>query len=311
MSVVSFGTSGAFVKPLLHAGWSPGAAVAARALLAGLVLLPFTLWSLHGQWDVLWRGRWRVLGMGVVAVAFTQLTYFAALTRIPVATALLVEYLAPLLLVGATWALTRRRPGVTVLLGSALAVGGLVLVVGPGAVQAVDPLGLAYAFAAAVGCAVYFVVAARPAQGLSPVALAGSGLLLAGVLLFVLGLLGLMPFTAHLGEVELLGTATPWWVPLLVVAVVGTAVAYSTGVAASNLLGARLASFLGLLEVVSASVIAWLLLGEALSPLQLLGGLLILGGIAAVRAEPAERPVAGTSPQAWETPAHARTGPPA
>lgn len=55
----------------------------------------------------------------------------------------------------------------------------------------------------------------------------------------------------------------------------------------------KVASFIALLEVVSASIFAWLLLGEALSPLQLLGGLLILAGIASVRAErqPADPPL--------------------
>ena len=43
VSFISFGTSGAFVKPLLEAGWSPVAAVTARALIAGLVLLPLVV----------------------------------------------------------------------------------------------------------------------------------------------------------------------------------------------------------------------------------------------------------------------------
>ena len=289
-SSISFSTSGAFVKPLLEAGWSPTAAVTARALTAGLVLLPFVVFSLRGRWSALWRARWRVLGMGLIGVAFTQATYFAAIRRIPVSTALLIEYLAPLLLVGFVWARTRRTPRPTVLLGSALAVGGLVLVIGPGALQAVDPLGLALAFSAAIGCALYFVIAARPADDLPPVALAGSGLLLAGLVLGVVGATGLLPFSTTTGDVPLFGTPLPWWVPLLIVAVIGTAVAYATGITASAILGSRLASFIGLLEVVSASVLAWLLLGEKLTPLQFLGGALILGGIAAVRSERTEAP---------------------
>ena len=51
------------------------------------------------------------------------------------------------------------------------------------------------------------------------------------------------------------------------------------------MLGSRLASFAGLLEVVAAALYAWLLLGEALTPLQLVGGLLILAGIAFVRSD--------------------------
>ncbi|WP_067500311.1 DMT family transporter [Actinoplanes sp. TFC3] len=285
ISAASFATSGAFVKPLLGAGWSPAAAVAARALIAGIVLLPLTVLALRGRWGALWRGRWRVAGMGLVAVAFTQLAYFAAIERIPVSTALLVEYLAPLLLVGYAWLSTRRRPGPLVLTGSVLAVGGLLLVIGPGAVQAVDPAGLALAFAAAVGCAAYFVIAARPGDGVPPVALAGAGLLVGGVALVLTGVTGLLRFDMAGGRLPLFGSLLPWWVPLVIVAVVGTAIAYATGITASGLLGSRLASFLGLLEVVFASVFAWLLLSEKLTPLQLAGGVLILAGIATVRAD--------------------------
>jgi drug/metabolite transporter (DMT)-like permease len=304
VSTVSFGTSGAFVKPLLEAGWSPAAAVTVRALTAGVVLLPLVLVSLRGQWATLWRARRQVLGMGVVAVAFTQLAYFAAIQRIPVSTALLIEYLAPLLLVGFAWATTRRAPRPTVLLGSVLAVGGLILVIGPGALHAADPVGLALAFAAAIGCAAYFVIAARPADGLPPVALAGSGLVLGGLVLALVDATRLLPLRATFGDLPMFGSHTPWWVPLLVVAVVGTALAYASGIAASRRLGSRLASFFGLLEVVFASLFAWLLLGESLTPLQLVGGVLILGGIAAVPAEqPA--PAAEAEPGVSERPAEA------
>jgi len=74
-------------------------------------------------------------------------------------------------------------------------------------------------------------------------------------------------------------------VPLGIVALVGTSFAYVASIAASQALGSRLMSFVGLLEVVFASVFAWLVLGEAITALQGFGGLLILGGIALVRME--------------------------
>jgi drug/metabolite transporter (DMT)-like permease len=160
IAAASFGTSGTLVKPLLVAGWSPTAAVTARALVGGLLLLPIALLALRSRWDALWRARWRVLVMGVIGVACTQLAYFAAIQTIPVSTALLIEFLAPLLLVGFVWARTRQMPRPTVLVGSALAVAGLMLVIGPGALRPVDPIGLAFAFTAAIGCAVYFAIAA-------------------------------------------------------------------------------------------------------------------------------------------------------
>jgi drug/metabolite transporter (DMT)-like permease len=229
--------------------------------------------------------------MAAVGVAGTQVAYFAAVQRIPVGTAVLIEYLAPLLLVAVVWARTRKAPKVVVLIGSALALVGLVMVVSPRGDQVFDGPGISFALIAMVGCAVYYVVAARPGNGLPPVALAGFGLLLGGLMLGVLGLIGVLPFTATFGTVEMLGTSTPWWVPLLVVGVLGTAIAYSASITASEILGSRLASFVGLLEVVAATFYAWLLLGEQLTAPQFAGGLLILLGIGFVRSDTTDAPL--------------------
>ena len=288
IAAASFGMSGAFIKPLLESGWSPVAAVTVRALIGGIVLLPFALVAVRGRWAAVWRGRWRLLGMALVGVAGTQVLYFAAIQRIPVSTGILVEYLAPVLLVAVVWARTRRAPRAVVLVGSVVAVAGLVLVVSPGGAGALDPLGLLLAVIARVGCAAFYVIAARPSDGLPPVALASGGLLLGGVVLAAVGATGLLPVTVSFADVPLFGRPTAWWIPLLVVGVVATAIAYAASITATEILGSRLASFTGLLEVVAATVYAWLLLGEQLSVLQLLGGVLILGGIALVRADPGE-----------------------
>ncbi|WP_374008638.1 DMT family transporter [Leifsonia sp. LS-T14] len=285
VAAASFGMSGAFIKPLLESGWSPVAAVTARALIGGIVLLPFALIAVRGRWAAVWRGRWRLLGMALVGVAGTQVLYFAAIQRIPVSTGILVEYLAPVLLVLVVWARTRKAPRVVVVAGSVVAVAGLVLVVSPGGAGALDPLGLLLAVLAMVGCAGFYLIAARPSDGLPPVALASGGLLLGGLALGIVGATGVLPVTVSFADVPLFGRPTAWWVPLLVVGVVATAIAYAASITATELLGSRLASFTGLLEVVAATFYAWLLLGEALSPLQLLGGVLILGGIALVRAD--------------------------
>ena len=300
VAAASFGMSGAFIKPLLESGWSPVAAVTVRALTGGIVLLPFALFAVRGKWAAVWRGRWRLLGMALVGVAGTQVLYFAAIQRIPVSTGILIEYLAPVLLVLVVWARTRKAPRVVVLAGSAVAVAGLVLVVSPGGGGALDPVGLALAIVAMVGCAAFYVIAARPSDGLPPVALAAGGLLLGGIALAAVGATGLLPVTVSFADVTLFGQATAWWVPLAVVGIVATAIAYATSITATEILGSRLASFTGLLEVVAATLYAWLLLGERLGLPQLLGGLLILGGIALVRADrgDAALPARRTAPDA-------------
>jgi len=296
LASLAFGTSGAFIKPLLESGWSPAAAVTVRTGIAGLALAPFAFRALRGRWGALWVGRGRILAMAAIGVAGTQLAYFMAIQRMNVGMAILIEYLAPLLLVGFAWATTRRMPRVVVLIGSVVALTGLVLVIGPANGQRPDALGLIAAFGAAIGAATYYLIAARPAVGLPPVALAACGLLLGSVLLASAGLAGALPFETNFGEVPLLGGLAPWWVPLGVVALVGTAVAYAASIAATGMLGSRLMSFIGLLEVVFAALFAWLLLGEVLGPLQFLGGALILAGIIFVDSERSTPPVAPIPP---------------
>jgi drug/metabolite transporter (DMT)-like permease len=291
IAAASFGTSGAFLKPLLESGWSPAAAVTFRALIGAAVLLPFTLVALRGRWVALWNARWRVLVMALIGVAATQLVYITAITLVPVSTAILIEYMAPLLLVAFAWARSRKLPKVVVLIGSGVALVGLVLVVGPNGHGGVNLAGLAFACLGAIGCAVYYLIAAKPSEGLPPVALAGSGLVLGGIALGVVGLTGLVPFRMHFGTVNLFGGAAPWWLPLVLVGVIGTGLAYATSITASEILGSRLSSFMGLLEVIFAALYAWLLLGEDLTIPQLIGGILILGGIALVRAEKADVPI--------------------
>jgi drug/metabolite transporter (DMT)-like permease len=292
VAAASFGLSGAFIKPLLESGWSPAAAVSARVLIGGVVLAPFAALALRGRWNTLWRGRWRLLGMALIGVAGTQVLYFAAIERIPVSTAILIEYLAPVVLVLLVWVRTRRAPRWMVLAGSGVAIAGLLLVVAPGGGHALDAVGVALAVTAMLGCAGYYVIAARPADGLPSVALAAVGLLLGGVALLAVSATGLLPFVVSFRDVELFGGPAPWWVPLAVVGVLATALAYAAGITAAGLLGSRLSSFAGLLEVVAATIYAWLLLGESLGALQLVGGVLILAGIALVRAEPAPAPPA-------------------
>jgi len=259
-----------------------------RALIGGIVLLPFAIRTLRGRWRALWNARTRVLIMALVGVAATQLIYFSAIKIIPVSDAVLLEYMAPVLLVGWTWARTRRVPKLVVIIGSIVALAGLVLVVSPQAGAHLPLLGILLGTGAAIGCAVYYVIAAVRSDDLPPVALASSGLVIGGVALAAVGATRILPFTVKFTTVHLFGAAVAWWVPLLAIGLISTAIAYVASIAATEMLGSRLSSFMGLLEVVAAAFYAWILLGQALRWPQLVGGALILGGIALVRAEKTE-----------------------
>jgi drug/metabolite transporter (DMT)-like permease len=290
LAALAFGTSGVIAKSLLDAGWSPIAAVTARALIGGVVLLPIAILQLRGRWIALWQARTRVVMMALIGVAGTQLAYFSAVQFIPVSNAVLIEYLAPVLLVGWFWARTRRIPKAVVLIGSVVALVGLYLVVSPQPGTHLPIIGLILAAAAAIGCAIYYVAAATPSPDLPPLAFASVSILLGGLVLLPIGASGILPFTMTFTTVHLFGGAVAWWIPLLVLGVIACSFAYTASITASELLGSRLASFVGLLEVVAAAFYAWLLLGEDLRWPQLVGGALILGGVALVRADKGEQP---------------------
>ena len=103
LSAATFGTSGAFASSLIEAGWSPAAAVITRVAVAAAVLTVPALVQLRGRWSLLRRGAGRVAAYGLVAVAGCQLFYFNAIERMPVGVALLLEYLAAVLVVGWLW----------------------------------------------------------------------------------------------------------------------------------------------------------------------------------------------------------------
>jgi drug/metabolite transporter (DMT)-like permease len=197
--------------------------------------------------------------------------------------ALLIEYTAPAAVVVWLWLRHGQRPGPVTLVGAALAAVGLVLVLDLLSGADLDAGGVLWALAAMVGAAVYFVISADEDNGLPPISLAAGGLLVGAVGLGLLGAIGLMPMDAGTDAAVYGEHRVDWWVPLLLLGVVTAAIAYVTGIAAGRRLGSRLASFVALLEVLAGVGFAWLLLGELPRPVQLLGGLLVLAGVVAVK----------------------------
>ncbi|MBW0273354.1 hypothetical protein ATM97_25060 [Nocardia sp. MH4] len=281
-SATSFGLSGPLARGLMNAGWSAAAVVAARVLLAGVALLPVALPQLRGNWNLVRANATLIVLYGLLAVAGTQLAYFNAVAHMEVGAALLIEYTAPIAVVGWMWARHRQRPGAATLAGAALGITGLLLVLDILAGVSTDPIGITWALAAMIGAAAYFVLSAQGGE-LPGTVLAAGGLLIGGVTLVLAGLVGIVPLHATTATVVFDDFSTPWWVPILLIGIVTAAIAYVTGIAATRRLGSRLASFVALTEVLAALLFAWALLGEAPRPIQLLGGALILLGVIIVR----------------------------
>lgn len=281
-SAATFGASGSFASSLIDVGWTPGAAVTARVVIAMVVLTVPALLQLRAHRVTIRAARTVVL-YGVIAVAGAQLCYFNAVSHLSVAVALLLEYSGILLVIAWGWVRHGHRPQRLTMVGGAAALGGLVLVLDLAGSHHVDTAGVLWGLGAAVGLATYFVIVAETDEALPPMAVAWGGLAVGAVVLGLAAGTGMLPMHATRADVRLLHHEVSWIVPVLGMAIVAGAIAYLTGIAAARRLGAKLASFVGLIEVLFAVMFAWLLLGQRLDAMQLAGGVLVVLGIALVR----------------------------
>ncbi|MFJ1705678.1 EamA family transporter [Kitasatospora sp. NPDC088346] len=298
VSAFAFGGSGTAAKPLIEAGLSSQHVVWLRVAGAALVLLPLA-----------WRHRAAVLqrpgvliGFGLLAVAGVQACYFAAIARIPVGVALLIEYLGPPLLLGYVRFVQRRPVSRGASIGAAVAVGGLACVVEVWNGLGFDPLGVLFALGAACCQVGYFVLADAGRRGerpIDPLAVSAYGLLVGAVVLTACT----RPWTADwgvlAGQVTMNGHHVPALLPAAWMVLVATVLAYLTGVVAVQHLSPPVAGVVANLEAVVATVLAWVLLGEHLGLPQLVGGAMVLAGaFAAQSGKPADDPAPALDPAA-------------
>lgn len=285
-SAFTFGMSGPLGKALMEAGWTPTAAVTARLAGGALAMAVFASF-IKPDWirDAIAHHK-TVVAYGLIPIAGAQLCYYNAVAHLSVGVALLLEYTAPVLVVGWLWATTKRRPGRLTLAGVALAITGIMLVLDVFAGARINTVGVTWGLAAAVCAACYFMMsdeATADGDGLHPITLAAGGLIVGAVAVAALGASGVLPmvFTTH--HTVVAGHTLPWYLPVVAMALIPTAIAYTLGIFGVARLRPRFASLVGLAEVLFAILIAWAFLGEAVTAMQAFGGAVVLLGLGLAR----------------------------
>lgn len=303
-SAFFFSVSGPLAKSLMESGWSPTAAVTARMACGAIAMAVFTTVVRPG-WIREMRRHARVIAVyGLIPVAGAQLCYYNAVAHLSVGVALLLEYTAPLLVVGWIWASTKVRPTGLTLAGVGLAVAGITLVLNIFSSQTAAPasggnsstVGVLWALGAALCAAFYFMMSAQVApadsadeQSLHWITLATGGLVTGAIAVALLGLSGVVPMEFTANDTVVAGFTVSWVIPVILLGVIPTAVAYALGIAGVARLGPSFASLVGLSEVLFAVLAAWLVLGESVSLTQGIGGAVVLLGLALARLGDAER----------------------
>jgi len=281
-SAFSFAMSGPFAKPLMDAGWTPIAAVTARLVGGALVMALFATIVHRGWLGEAIRHLKTVAVYGLIPIAGAQLCFFNAVAHLPVGVALLLQSLAPVLVIGWIWGTTRRRPATLTLVGTALALAGTAAVLDVCCGPRIDTNGVAWALATAVCVACYFVLSDRVAtdgSALNSVTLAAGGLIAASAVVVLLDLTGIQPVAFSTHDAVVAGHSSSFLLPVMVLGVVSAALAYVLGISSVARLRPSYAALLALAEVPFGVLCAWMLLGRAVTAAQAVGGVVALVGL--------------------------------
>jgi drug/metabolite transporter (DMT)-like permease len=280
-SSIFFSASGTFAKALTDAGFSALQAVWLRIAGACVILILFALLRGPGTLLAVTRNRSALGGIvlfGLIAIAACQAMYFVAASRLPVGIAILLEFTGPVLVVLYQRLILRKHVRRTAFLGIGLAMVGLCFVVEIWSGLSLDALGLACGLGAAAGNAAYFLIIDRLTGAADPLAITTVGMLVACVVLVPLALPWNAPWHVLGDPVALASHAIPGWLIALALVLLSTVISYVFGGMAVQRLSATVAAGLAYVEPVSACVIAWVLLGQRLSAIQITGGVVVLLG---------------------------------
>jgi drug/metabolite transporter (DMT)-like permease len=220
---------------------------------------------------------------GIAGVAAVQWLYFVSIGRLPIGIALLIEYLAPILIAIWAWAVFKEPIRRRIWVALALALVGLSFVVEVWSGLALDGLGVAAALTAAVAYAVYVLMAERAVKSRDPASLTAYGFLFAALFWAAVQPLWGFPAGRLDDSVSLLGHlerfALPVWLLMLYVVIGGTMITFLLVAAALRHISATRVGIVAMLEPVAASGVAFLWLGESFGTSQLVGGGIVLVAI--------------------------------
>jgi drug/metabolite transporter (DMT)-like permease len=283
-AAVLWGVNGAVSKTILSTGLSSERLAQVRSLGAAAGLLAVVAVVAPGRLRLRRAELPHLVAFGVAGLAFVQWFYFLAIHRLDIGVALLIEYLAPLLV--ALWARFAQHEQVRrrIWAALALALAGLGLIVDVfGGGERLSTAGIVFALAGAVAYATYVLLAEHAVGDRDAVSLLGFGFLFASVFWAIL-----VPWWSFVPQTLTRSTSLhghlhalhlPVWALVLWMVLLGTIVPFFLLVSALRHVTATRAGIVAMLEPVAGALVAWVWLAEALGGVQLAGALVVLAAI--------------------------------
>jgi drug/metabolite transporter (DMT)-like permease len=272
LAAILWGLSGTAGKALFESGMTPFELVQIRLTLSTvLTALCFGIFSRR-----LFKIRLKDMGyfliFGGVAMALVQGTYFYAISKIQVAAAILLQYLSPILVAIYSVCFWKERLTTIKFAALVLSFSGCYLVVGGYNLQLIqmNRLGIMGGLASAVCAAGYSLLGERGMHRYKP-----------STLLFYAMAFGCLTWHIIYPPFHYVtaGFSLYQWKWILYIAVMGTIIPFGLYFMGINYIRSTRALIAATLEPISAGFTAFFVLGEAMEPLQILGGMVVVGAI--------------------------------
>ncbi len=274
---ILFGFNGNLSRLLFNAGISPVTLVEFRMLIGGACLLVVLIgWRRRGlklpRRSIPW-----IIAFGL-SLALVTYTYFVAISRLPIAVALVIQFSASawMALGEAIW--RRHIPSLYVLCAIVLTLGGVLLLTGVWhqSLNGLDSIGLLFALLSLVTYIAYLLLGRRVGRELPPMTATTYGAIVAGIFWLVVQPPWTIPASTFFGYHFLL---------IIVVGTVGMAIPFSLVLGSLRCLDATRVGIASMLELVAAGIIAYFWLAQLLDVWQILGGCLVMAGITLLQLE--------------------------
>ncbi len=271
-AAVMWASSGTAGKALFTGGVTPFELVQIRVTVSTVLLtITFGIWF-RPLFRIRPRDLWYFFLLGGVVMALVQVTYFYAISKIQVAAAIFLQYLAPIMVAFFSICFWKERLTPGKILALVLSLGGCYLVVGGYSLHLLkmNQLGILAGLSSALCFAVYTLVGERGMHRYSPWTVLFYAFLFATITWHTL-----YPPFQYLRS----GFSAAQWGWILYVSIVGTVLPFGLFFVGVNYVRSTRASITATLEPISAGLFAYLFIGESLQPLQMAGGAMVVAAI--------------------------------
>jgi drug/metabolite transporter, DME family len=272
VAAMLWAVSGSAAKFLFHQGVSPFQLVQLRITLAAVVLFFCLSFKNKSLLHIAKGDLFYFMVLGICGMAAVQFTYLFAISKIHVAAAILLQYMAPIFIALFSVIFAREKLKGSTLAAIAMATAGCWLVVGAYNlnVLSMNMAGILSGIASAIAFAWYSVHGEYGMRKYNPWTVLFYAILFAAMLWNVLH----PPLEAFFHARSPLEW---WWI--FYIAIFGTVLPFGLYLEGVNLIRATRSSITGMLEPITAGVLSYIFLNEALEPLQLAGGALVIFAI--------------------------------